>query len=86
MSEDNQAEAQRRWDALTREQRYEYQHAQFWQRWEQGRCPICDAEGITTERVGHCLYSRPCGHRLWQCDGKSDEPMAYTMAGMRVRI
>lgn len=35
-------------------------------------CPHCDKPITTREKVGRCLYARPCGHRLGQVE--SDEP------------
>lgn len=33
---------------------------------EAGRCHVCDAMVTSRERVGRCLYARPCGHRIGQ--------------------
>jgi hypothetical protein len=29
-------------------------------------CPHCDTTIAQQEQVGHCVYARPCGHRLYQ--------------------
>lgn len=29
-------------------------------------CHVCGAAIVQQEQVGHCVYARPCGHRLYQ--------------------
>lgn len=29
-------------------------------------CPICGAAIERQQQVGHCVYAKPCGHRLYQ--------------------
>jgi hypothetical protein len=40
--------------------------AAFFEKLRTGICPHCDLTVEKEEQVGHCVYARPCGHRLYQ--------------------
>ena len=37
-------------------------------------CPTCDKPITGRQRVGRCIYLRPCGHRLGQAAALGEEP------------
>jgi hypothetical protein len=40
--------------------------AAWFQKLADNVCPHCDTAIARQEQVGHCVYARPCGHRLYQ--------------------
>jgi hypothetical protein len=43
--------------------------AEFWRKLSNHICPRCEEHYVSEEKIGHSMYARPCGHRLYQIWG-----------------